>query len=188
MRSPLILLPGALSQAIESRRPVGSRLLHHSDRGCQYTSEAYRGLLDSMGIECSMSRPGSCHDKTRADRFFWSLEAKMDQSHHPCPLSNKPRGVSSSPSSPFPTRSESTRRSDTVRSICLKPNTPRLLRYEASPQAGGRGPSQVADHAHTLVMKARTWLGRTKAWGRWQAGAMVSGQVAATSHSGGGGE
>ncbi|NBV45540.1 MAG: IS3 family transposase, partial [Planctomycetia bacterium] len=25
-------------------------------------------------IECSMSRPGSCHDKTRAERFFWSLK------------------------------------------------------------------------------------------------------------------
>ncbi len=70
------LVASALRQAIESRRPVGSRLLHHSDRGCQYTSEAYRGLLDSMGIECSMSRPGSCHDQTRAERLFWSLEDK----------------------------------------------------------------------------------------------------------------
>ncbi len=27
-----------------------------------------------MGIDCSMSRPGSCYDETRAERFFWSLE------------------------------------------------------------------------------------------------------------------
>ena len=26
-----------------------------------------------MTIECSMSRPGSCHDKARAERFFWSV-------------------------------------------------------------------------------------------------------------------
>lgn len=68
------LVSSALRQAIESRRPIGASLLHHSDQGCQYTSEAYRGLLASMGIECSMSRPGSCHDNAVAERFFWSLK------------------------------------------------------------------------------------------------------------------
>ena len=68
------LVSSALRQAIESRRPIGASLLHHSDQGCQYTSEAYRGLLNSMGIECSMSRPGSCHDNAVAERFFWSLK------------------------------------------------------------------------------------------------------------------
>ncbi len=68
------LVSSALRQAIESRRPIGARLLHHSDQGCQYTSEAYRGLLNSMGLECSMSRPGSCHDNAVAERFFWSLK------------------------------------------------------------------------------------------------------------------
>jgi putative transposase len=68
------LVASALRQAIESRRPVGSRLMHHSDQGCQYTSDAYRGLLNSMGIECSMSRPGACHDNAVAERFFWSLK------------------------------------------------------------------------------------------------------------------
>jgi transposase InsO family protein len=63
----------ALRQAIESRRPIGARLFHHSDQGCQYTGVAYRGLLHSMTIECSMSRLGACHDKTRAERFFWSV-------------------------------------------------------------------------------------------------------------------
>ena len=68
------LVASSLRQAIESRRPVGSRLMHHSDQGCQYTSDAYRGLLNSMGIQCSMSRPGSCHDNAVAERFFWSLK------------------------------------------------------------------------------------------------------------------
>ena len=35
----------ALRRAIESRRPVGQELLHHSDRGCQYTSDAYQQTL-----------------------------------------------------------------------------------------------------------------------------------------------
>jgi transposase InsO family protein len=27
-------------------------------------------------MECSMSRPGSCHDNAVAERFFWSLKVK----------------------------------------------------------------------------------------------------------------
>jgi putative transposase len=34
------LVQAALKDAIEKRRPDGSQLLHHSDRGCQYTSNA----------------------------------------------------------------------------------------------------------------------------------------------------
>ena len=36
--------------------------LHHSDRGPQYTSDDFRGLLRRQGIECSMSGRGSCYD------------------------------------------------------------------------------------------------------------------------------
>jgi putative transposase len=36
--------------------------LHHSDRGCQYASTAYRSELAKHGIECSMSRRGNCWD------------------------------------------------------------------------------------------------------------------------------
>jgi putative transposase len=68
------LVADALRLAIEARRPVGSRLLHHSDRGCQYTSDAYRAILRTMNIECSMSRTGSCYDNAVAERFFWSLK------------------------------------------------------------------------------------------------------------------
>ncbi len=39
------LVAEALRRAIEARWPVGSELLHHSDRGCQYTSDAYQQTL-----------------------------------------------------------------------------------------------------------------------------------------------
>ena len=68
------LVADALRQAIESRRPVGSELLHHSDRGSQYTSDAYQQTLRTLGIECSMSRSGDCYDNAVAERFFWSLK------------------------------------------------------------------------------------------------------------------
>lgn len=68
------LVSTALRQAIESRRPVGQHLLHHSDRGCQYTSDAYQQTLRTLGIQCSMSRTGCCYDNAVMERFFWSLK------------------------------------------------------------------------------------------------------------------
>ena len=68
------LVSDALRDAIEKRRPTGNELLHHSDRGCQYTSDAYRQTLKTLGIECSMSRTGNCYDNAVAERFFWSLK------------------------------------------------------------------------------------------------------------------
>jgi putative transposase len=68
------LVSAALRAAIESRRPAGKELLHHSDRGSQYTSDAYQQILKTLGIECSMSRSGSCYDNAVMERFFWSLK------------------------------------------------------------------------------------------------------------------
>ena len=68
------LVSEALRRAIESRRPDGKQLLHHSDRGCQYTSDAYQHTLRTLGIECSMSRTGNCYDNAVMERFFWSLK------------------------------------------------------------------------------------------------------------------
>lgn len=68
------LVSDALREAVEKRRPDGKKLLHHSDRGCQYTSDAYQQTLKSMGITCSMSRTGCCYDNAAMERFFWSLK------------------------------------------------------------------------------------------------------------------
>jgi putative transposase len=68
------LVSEALRRAIELRRPDGKQLLHHSDRGCQYTSDAYQRTLKTLGIECSMSRTGCCYDNAAMERFFWSLK------------------------------------------------------------------------------------------------------------------
>lgn len=68
------LISEAMKRAIESRRPRPGGLVHHSDRGCQYTSEAFQDILAGLGIECSMSRTGCCYDNAVAERFFWSLK------------------------------------------------------------------------------------------------------------------
>ena len=49
-------------------------MVHHSDRGCQYTSDTYRGIPRTMNIEWAMSRKGSCYDNDVAERFFWSIK------------------------------------------------------------------------------------------------------------------
>ena len=55
-------------------------LLHHSDRGCQYASNAYRALLEERGISVSMSRSGDCYDNAVVESFFGSL--KQELVHH----------------------------------------------------------------------------------------------------------
>lgn len=53
------LVVDALHLAVQRREP-GQGLLAHSDRGSQYASEHYQGLLAQHGIICSMSRRANC--------------------------------------------------------------------------------------------------------------------------------
>jgi transposase InsO family protein len=66
----------ALTMAVRSRRP-GPGLLHHSDRGVQYASEAYRRLLSDAKAQASMSRPGNCYDNAVTESFFSSLKTEL---------------------------------------------------------------------------------------------------------------
>ena len=67
------LVGDALEMALGRRQPEAG-LIHHSDRGSQYASHAYRGLLAYHGIVCSMSGKGDCLDNAVAERFFGSLK------------------------------------------------------------------------------------------------------------------
>ena len=77
------LISDALRNAIETRRPdiQADGLLHHSDRGCQYTSDTYQRTLTTLGITCSMSRAGCCYDNAMMERFFWSLKQEWTNHH-----------------------------------------------------------------------------------------------------------
>lgn len=66
----------ALLMALNHRCP-GEGLLHHSDRGVQYASDAYRAALDKLGIICSMSRRGDCWDNAVAESFFGRLKVEL---------------------------------------------------------------------------------------------------------------
>ena len=63
----------ALMMAINLRQPQAG-LIHHSDRGSQYASEAYQTLLAQYGMTASMSRKGNCWDNAVMERFFKSYK------------------------------------------------------------------------------------------------------------------
>ena len=67
------LVMDALSMALDQRQPKGD-LIHHSDRGSQYTSDDFRDELEAHGIECSMSGRGNCYDNAVVESFFGLLK------------------------------------------------------------------------------------------------------------------
>lgn len=69
------LVCDALRMALGRRRPSNG-LMYHSDRGVQYASEEYQGLLKEYGIKASMSRKGNCWDNAVVERFFGSLKSE----------------------------------------------------------------------------------------------------------------
>jgi len=74
LRTELIL--DALDMAISVRRP-GEGLVHHSDRGTQYTSIAFGRRCRDAGIALSMGSTGDCFDNAMAESFFASLETEL---------------------------------------------------------------------------------------------------------------
>ena len=75
MTSELVI--SALKMALHQRKPKTDVLLHHSDRGSQYASGAFRSLLRECGITCSMSGRGNCYDNAAMESFFATLKKEL---------------------------------------------------------------------------------------------------------------
>jgi putative transposase len=73
LRASVVL--DAMQMALDLRNPE-SDLLHHSDRGSQYASDAFQELLDERRITCSMSRKGDCWDNAPVESFFGKLKTE----------------------------------------------------------------------------------------------------------------
>jgi putative transposase len=69
------LVTDALMMAIW-RRGRPDALLHHSDRGSQYSSEQFQRLMVDNGVDCSMSRSGNVWDNAAMESFFSSLKTE----------------------------------------------------------------------------------------------------------------
>ncbi len=66
----------ALNMALGRRRPTPG-LIHHSDRGVQYASAAYRGVLAHHGLIASMSRKANCYDNAAMEAFWSTLKHEL---------------------------------------------------------------------------------------------------------------
>lgn len=69
------LVEEAMHMALTRRQPEDG-LLHHSDQGSQYASDAYRALLDKHQIVVSMSATGNCYDNAMKESFFATLKTE----------------------------------------------------------------------------------------------------------------
>lgn len=66
----------ALRRALHQRRP-GDGLIFHSDRGAEYTAEAYRAVLARHGIMQSVNRPSRMNDNAFMESFFHTMKAEL---------------------------------------------------------------------------------------------------------------
>ncbi len=75
LRTELAL--AALQLALGQRHPQSGTLVHHTDRGCQYTARAYQAVLERHGITPSMSRRGDCYDNALAESFNATIKSEL---------------------------------------------------------------------------------------------------------------
>ena len=66
----------ALNRAIGLRQP-GASVIHHSDRGSQYCSDAYQARLGELGFLASMSGKGNCYDNAVVETFFKTIKSEL---------------------------------------------------------------------------------------------------------------
>jgi transposase InsO family protein len=67
----------ALVLALRRREGPPGQLVHHTDRGGQYTADRYHAVLADAASTCSMSRTGNCYDNAMAESFFATFKAEL---------------------------------------------------------------------------------------------------------------
>src|SRR4030067_1120687 len=75
------LVNQSLLQAVTTKRPEKG-LLHHSDRGSQYCSHEYQGLLRQFGLVVSMSGSGNCFDNAPMESFWGIIKQELINHRH----------------------------------------------------------------------------------------------------------
>ena len=76
MRTTLVL--DALRMALSQRGPGADvELVHHSDRGSQYTSGDYTQTLDDHGVLASVGSTGDAYDNALAESFVDSFKTEL---------------------------------------------------------------------------------------------------------------
>lgn len=71
------LILGALEYAIWIREVRDGRVIHHSDRGSNYTSLRFSQRLDDHGIVASVGSVGDSYDNALMENFFSTLKTEL---------------------------------------------------------------------------------------------------------------
>jgi putative transposase len=71
----------ALDMALLRRQPKAG-LIHHSDQGFHYATNAYQDRLAAHGVINSMSRRGNCWDNAVVESFFATLKTELAHDAH----------------------------------------------------------------------------------------------------------
>ena len=79
LRTDLVL--DALEMAVKLRNPAADALIHHSDRGTQYTSFRYTQRLSELGIAASVGSVADAYDNAMAESFVSSLKRELVKGH-----------------------------------------------------------------------------------------------------------
>jgi transposase InsO family protein len=75
------LVIDALQHAIRDRQPAPG-LVHHSDRGGQYASQAYRAVLRRAEFRQSMSRAANCYDNAFMESCFGTIKTELEMTEY----------------------------------------------------------------------------------------------------------
>lgn len=75
------LVLDALQHAIRARQPPPN-LIHHSDRGGQYASQAYRDVLRRGAMRQSMSRAANCYDNAFMESCFGTIKTELEMTEY----------------------------------------------------------------------------------------------------------
>jgi transposase InsO family protein len=76
------LVGASLKMASATRGGAVTGVIFHSDRGSEYTSEAYNGLCDRLGVVQSMGRVGSALDNAAAESFNSLIKVEYIHRQH----------------------------------------------------------------------------------------------------------
>ena len=82
LRTELCLDALTAAAGLRGGRAAIEGVIFHSDRGCQYTADAYRQACDQLGITQSMGSVGDSYDNAMAEAFFSSLKRELVDDEH----------------------------------------------------------------------------------------------------------
>lgn len=71
-----VSLPASALKAVFEDHPLEGDWIHHSDRGCQYTSKEYKALVLGKGGILSNSRKGNPYDNAKMESFFKTYKSE----------------------------------------------------------------------------------------------------------------